>query len=327
LACAFTGYADSVSVEGLTYDGIVNGVRNGKLSITLYSSHAEQLFDVDQVASIALDSVPKFSDAELARSDPLKATALYKALIPTLNKPEIRLLAEWRAIEPLDKNNQWTDAVNLFLDVYQSSPTDGVWKSRPTHLPGASSKMLPDSADKVTAAIKMQKDDSARKNLRGMLLEIYTKAGDTQAAERIAREMTTGIAEDPPPKAAAPAESLTAALAQIDAAMSAKDFAAAIKQADQLLLTADGESAAQLFALKARAQEGAGQGELAAATWLRIAAHYPESALAPAALLSAAQLQQKLNHTQAAQSIYREITEKYPDTKEAQIAKPLAATP
>ena len=325
LACALAAligrpaFADSVAVATGTYDGTINGIRNGKVSLTPKAG-AEKLFELSEVAALSLDQWPKFLQAERLRADPLQtaaAAAAYKALIATINKPELRLLAEWRAIDPTDRDNRWTEAVALFLDVYQASPTETLWKFRPAHWPAATSKMLPDSADKVAAAVKSAKTDEAQKNLRVFLLEIYTRAGDTTAAQRVAREISTGLAEDPD---VTPAQ--TAALGAIDAALQAGNFAAAATRAGALLATATGEPAAQAFASQARALEGQEQWEAAAAVWLRIPAHYPASPGAPAALWRAAELEQKLNHPQAAKALADELRTQYPESKESAALKP-----
>ena len=310
--------ADSVAAATGTYDGTVNGIRNGKVSLTPKAG-VERLFELSEIAALSLDQWPKFLEAERLRGDPLQtiaAAAAYKALIATINKPELKLLAEWRAIDPTDRDNRWTQAVALFLEVYQDSPTPAMWQFRPTHWPAATSKMLPDSADMVAGAVKGAKTDEARKNLRMFLLEIYTHAGDTQAAGRVARDISTGGAEAISTRPREPSSAETAALDAIDAALADGNFDGAGAQADALLATATGEAAVRLFAMKARALEGREKLEPAAAVWLRIPAHYPASPGAPAALLRACQIQRKLNHDQAADALMEELRASYPDSKE-----------
>jgi hypothetical protein len=310
--------ADTVATSSASFTGTVNGLRNGKLSLTL-NTGAEKSLDLPDIASIALDQSPQFLAAEKLRADPLQAiaaAAAYKALIPTLNNPALKLLAEARAIDPTDRDARWTEALALFLDVYQSAPTDAVWKLRPTHIPAAPSRLLTDSADQITAALKNVPNDAVRQNLRQLLRDIYTRAGDTAAAARVTREIATGTA-DPPPPASSPSPVNTVALAAINTALSAKDYASALRQIDPLLPTATGESAVQLFSLKARAFEGQNQLESAVALWLRIPAHYPASPAAPAALQRAADLQQQLNHLAEAQALLAELRSAYPNSPEA----------
>ena len=233
-----------------------------------------------------------------------------------MNKKDLRVVAQWRAIEPLDKGEKWVEAVGMFLEVYGASPTEGVWKVRPTHMPAAGAKPLSDSADKVAAAVKIAKGDEARKNLQGWLLEIYNRAGDTAAAQRVAREMSGVAAETAPAR-----PTVVAALADVEAAYRGKDYAGVIKKADAELATTTGETAIALFAFKAQAQEALGKDEDAAGTWLRIAAHYPTNVRAAEALLAAGQLEKKMGHAEAAKALFREVMEKFPGTKEAAAAK------
>jgi TolA-binding protein len=331
--CASGVCADTVTIGTLSYEGTVNGLRKGKLSLTLKNGD-ERLFDLPEVTSVGLDKWPKLLEAERLRVDPLQAlpaAEAYKDLIPTLNKPELKTLVQWRAIDPTDRAQRWTDAVVLFLDVYQAASSDAIWKARPTHMPQPASRLLPESADKIATALKLRAEarspearspaaDDVQKNLRLMLMEVYNRSGDTQAAARLAREISTGIAEDPHPRTPA-ATAPTAALSAIESALNAGNFDEAQQQADALLATAEGETAAQIYALKARAYEGQQQLESAAANWLRIVAHYPTSLAAPGALFHAAQLEQRLQHPQSAQALLEELKAKYPDSPEAKNLK------
>jgi len=308
--------ADTLSLGTNRYEGSLNGIRNRKISITIRGKELQ--YELGDLSGISLDEAPKLSEAEAARADePKKSAALYKQVIPTINKPELKLLVELRAIDPTDRDARFDEAVALFLDVYEAAPTDAVWNSRPSHLPGAGSKMLDESARRVTGAIHEIKSDDAKKNLRKFLLDIYTKAGNTAEAQRVAREISTGIAEGTAVTAPATAvDPLAAALGEITAALSAKQFEAALKQADALLASATGENAVELLACKAQALEGQEKPKEAAATWLRIYAHYPVSTAAPAALLNAARIEKKLNDP-AAKTLFEELLQKYPASKEA----------
>jgi tetratricopeptide (TPR) repeat protein len=314
--------ADSFLIEKNRYEGAIIGLHDGRLMATIRG--VQRAYELSDVSSINLDDVPRLAEAEQARGDdPKKAAALYKQAIAAINKPELKLLAQWRAIDPTDRDGRWLEAVTLFLDVYQASPTDSVWKGRPTHFPAAGSSMLTDSADKVAAAAKAARSDEIRKNLNSFLLDIYTKAGDTQAAERLAREMSTGIVEELGPRTESNPAAITdqAALSQLESDLHDKNYDAIISHADILLSHATGETAVQALSFKAQAYEGLEQWESAAATWLRIPAHYASSARVPAALLHAGQIEKRLNHPEAASALFREILDKYPESKEALAAK------
>ncbi len=312
---------DVLSLGDHRYEGMVNGIKNGKVSITTRGQ--EHQYELNDITELSLDDVPKLADAEAARAnDPKKSAALYKQLIPTINKPEIKLLIEWRAIDPTDRDARWNEALALFLDVFQAAPADTVWRGRPSHWPAAGSSMFDDGARRVSTAIKDAKSEDAKKKLRTYLLDIYTKAGNTAEAQRVAQEIATGITPDPmiPATAKAPSSDAATELREISAALAAKNFAAAIRQADVQLASATGESAVALYALKAQALEGENKPHEAAGAWLRIFSHYPASAAAPGALLSAARLEKKINDPAAAKSLLDEILQKYPDSKEAALA-------
>src|SRR4051812_5715814 len=140
--------ADSVYIDGIKYSGTVVGIKNGKLAVTV--GGVDRPYELESVNAVNLDAVPKFADAEQLRAtdDAKAAAALYKQIIPTLNKPELKQFAQWRAIGPTDADGRWSEAVGLFLEVYQANPTEAVWKGRPTHLPAAGSTMLVESAEK-----------------------------------------------------------------------------------------------------------------------------------------------------------------------------------
>lgn len=325
--------ADSFIMDGNKYDCTINGIADGRLSATVRD--IPRVYDLADVSMIDIDLTPRFIDAETARGeDARKAAALYKQVISTINKPDLKLLAEWRAIEPTEKDGRWTEAVVLFLDVYQASPDEAIWKGRPTQFPAEGSSMLGESAEKVAAAIKGARSEEAKKNLRGYLLEIYTKAGDVDAAQRLAKEISTGVVEELKPAGAPAAAAETGrvgtdvagALKEIEGEIRARQFDTAIARADGMLngkegAAVEGDAAVQLFLLKSTAYEGKGNLEEATAVLLRIPAHYPSSPAAPAALLRAVEMEKKLGRDDSAKALIREIVEKYPDSKEAALAK------
>jgi tetratricopeptide (TPR) repeat protein len=313
---------DSFNFDGLTYSTTINGLRDGKLSAMVGGS--EKLYDLDKVQQITLGASARFNDAEMARADNAKkAAAFYREAIRGLNSVPLKQLAEYRAIEPTDADGRWVDAINYFLDLYQSAPIDSIWKIRPTHMPAPSSSMLRESADRIAAAIRSARSDEAKKNLKTFQMDIYTQMGDTESAQRLAKEIATGIVEDPSARAKEPdaAALANAALGQVDALLRDKKYDAAIEKTDALLSSSTADVCVQLFLLKARAYEEKGNTELAVATLLRIPAHYPTSGAVPAALLHAAELEKRANHADEAKALFDEIVQAHPDAKEAVTAK------
>jgi hypothetical protein len=315
---------DSFLYDGFGKTGTIKGLRDGRLLAIIQEE--PQLFELNKVEKIRLDGTPRMQEAELARhTDAKKAAAFYKDVIRSLNDPALKLLAEARAIEPTDADGRWTEAVAYFLDVYAAAPGEATWALRPTKMPAAGSSMLKESADRIQNALRSIKSDEARKNLKNLQLDILTKAGDTEAAERLAKELATGVVEEtpkaPPPKPVDPAAQESAAVAELHAALQAKDYAQVLKRTEGLLATATGEQAVGLWQMQAKAYEEQNRLDLATAAILRIIAHYPSSPAAPGALLQAAELQRRANHPAAAKALLSEILASYPDSREAVLAK------
>lgn len=315
---------DSVQLKGgFKHFGTVHGMRDGKLWMTIESG--PRLYEWDEVQALTLESTARFGEAEAARTtDVKKAAAFYKEAIRSLNDPPMKLLAQYRAIAPTDADGKWTEAVGYFLEVYAAMPTEAVWKARPTRLPPAESSMLRESNERIEAALKNFKSEEARKNLKHLQLDILTRAGATEAAQRLAREIATGVVEEvapATPRAIDPAAQASAAVMAVEEAIRTRDFATAVKRADGLLGIATGEQAVQVFLLKARALEEQNQLDLATAALLRVVAHYPSSPAAPGALLRAAELQKRANHPEAAKVLLAEIMTQYPESREAAVAK------
>lgn len=328
LALAGVARADSFKHDGFTYKDVrINGFKDGAMSATVGS--AERQYELSKVESLNLVDSPKFNAAEDARKDPKKASALYLDAIKSINRKDIKLLAQARAISVLEADGKYLDAVTNFLDVYRAAPTGVTWELHPQTLPAAGSTLLKDSARKITEKLPaFAKSTDATKNLKTLLLEIYTRANDPKAAP-LAKELNVGIAAVETPVAGAgstpdPAPSVGAGdLSSVEGAVQAKKFDDAIAQADTLLATASGDAAIKLFQLKAQAYLGLSKQEDAALSLLRIALHYPNSPAAPVALFQAADIQKKLKQDVAANRLYKEIVDKYPNSPQALTAKKL----
>jgi tetratricopeptide (TPR) repeat protein len=323
LPAARQACADEIVADGFPYQfATILGIRGDKLVFSLNGREVQA--DLAKVTKVNIDKAPKFNQAEGMRdSDPKKAAALYKdALQSEVTGKVLRPVAQLRAIAPTDADGRYTEALALFLAVYQQSPTDTLWAMRPTHLPAAGSTMLKEAAELIGTKLSGFSNDEAKKNLQLLQVDLYTKSGDTKSAARLARQINGAPATPEPGDApagntAAPAEITPADLAPLEDAIKSNNYSGALTLADRLLERANGEGAVQVFLAKARAYAGNRQPELAAATYLRVPIHYPKSPSAPAALFQAAELQKSLNHPDEAARLYKEIVEKYPDSPEA----------
>ncbi len=307
--------ADRVFYDGFEYaDVVVIGYKNDRLAVTLKAG--VKLLELGKVKWIALDGAAQFRDAEEARTtDVKKSAAFYRDAIRALNDPDQKLLAELRAVAPTDADGKYVDAITWFLDVYAVHPTDATWKLHPTHIPAPGSMMLTEAAERIQSRLAGFESEEAKKNLKTLQLELYSKAGDPRA-NSLVKELTTGIVESAEPKPAA-AVTEASVIEPIQNAIKSKDYAGAIRQADELLRRASEETAIRAYELKALAYEGENNRDAAAATLLHISVFYPASTSAPTALLLAADLQKQLHHAAEANRLYREIMDKYPTSPEA----------
>ena len=72
-----TAWGDTVTVGGGTLEGTINGIRGGKLSMTLKAGGEKQV-PLDDVTALAVDGQPQFAAAEGVRGDNLKAVKAYR---------------------------------------------------------------------------------------------------------------------------------------------------------------------------------------------------------------------------------------------------------
>ncbi|HVX86686.1 MAG TPA: hypothetical protein VH253_18025 [Phycisphaerae bacterium] len=338
--------ADTVVADGFTYDWtLVLGLRGDKFAFRTQQGK-DVTVDLGTVSKILIDKAPDFNGAEEARdSDAKKAAALYReALSQEMNAATLRPMAWWRSIGPTDADGRWTDAVGLFLNLYATCPTEAIWKLRPTHVPAKGSSMLKESADligKKVAALPQAGPvggaagelnwTEVRKRLQTWQVELYTRAGETQTAARLARVLSGAPAEDgggaaAPVAAGSNGQITVVEMAPIEDAIKTGHYETAIGEANKLLEGADAEGAVTLFLAKARAYAGAKEPELAVANYLRVPIHYGGSKEAAGALASAAELQRQLGHVAEADRLLKEIQDKYPDSPEALKAAPQPST-
>ncbi len=322
LSLTALAHADSFINDGIKYsDARIVGLKDGHLNAIVGNNERQYpLLKIELIAITNNANNAKFTDAEAARSDSKKAVALYNEALRLANGKEMKLLIQARLIAPLDAEGKWSDAVSTFLDVYAAAPTDAAWELRPKNLPAAKSTLLDDSVKKITARINTFKDTTAQRNLKILLLDIYTKNSDPKAAA-LAKELGLGTPELPTTTANTATVAVTpnagADLAAAEAAYNAKKYDDAIKSADAALETATGDAAIKLYNLKAGSYLAQDKLEEAALSYLRITVHYSTTTAAPTALLQAADIEKKLKHDDAAKRLYKEIVEKYPSSPAA----------
>ncbi len=316
--------ADTIIFDGFKYDNVeITDYKDGGL--VGVSSAGEKLYPFRSLDLVQLEGQETFNKAEAARKSKDWTTAgeMYSNALKDI-RPKFKKVVEARAIAAFDINGKFPEAMKAFLDIYAASPTAGTYALRPMKLPDAASQSLATAASMINNSLRDKAFNTAvaQQNLKSMLLEIYTQAGDPKATALAAELGVGGPAAVAVVAAAAPGKNVPAAeptldLSAIDQALAAKRYDAVIQKADAMLPTADDESAIRLYLAQAQAYVALQKPEEAQAAYLRIAIHYPQNrAQAPRALLAAAELQSRTN-PDGAKRLYREILEKYPDSPEA----------
>jgi hypothetical protein len=163
---------DSFVVDGFKYVGRINGLRDGKLSVTL--SGGERTYALRDVSGIALGESPEFTAAEAARAagEMRMAAARYGAAVSGMRAGGVKQLAELRAMGAADAAGRWAEAAGYFVDVYAEVGGEAVWEARPRNRPPLESSGVAASFDAVTAAIRRAKGEEVRRNLEAFRREI-----------------------------------------------------------------------------------------------------------------------------------------------------------
>jgi TolA-binding protein len=178
--------------------------------------------------------------------------------------------------------------------------------------------------------IAVQAYQTALQTTRKPWLKTRISARLAALAPQPARPKTPApTAVQPQAQATASSAPAQAKLASAAAALQKKDFAGAINEINtNRALFADPQSQSQALFTLADAQAGAAAAKTDTQSWqdaalayMRVAAHFPDSPLAPRALLQVAQIeQQKLNDAAAARSLYQQIVRQYPNDPAAAAA-------
>lgn len=277
-------FADTVPTKG--GDVTVLGLRAGMVEVADGRQVVTRVMPgVEGV--IVLTAYPKVAEAEQAflERQYKKAISLYGEGLKDIEGPGLGDLVRLRMARALDADGQLVEATRVFLGVYASQPVGAVAGMRPVNLPLGGSKALGQAAGLVEAAIAGKGLTAAQvRPLKLYLLDLYLKAEDERSA--------------------ALAHELSGAAATVAAASAA-----------------DAEAAAGMLA-KAAALEGQKQFDEACMAYLTVAAEYPNTEAAPAALLAAAKLQAGVRkQPEEAARLAKKIVESYPNSAEALAAK------
>ncbi len=290
-----------------------------------------------QISRVEMTEIPELSAAEdaYAKEDWLRAGPLFTQVGRNTSKVA-QGIARARMIRIQDACGQWGDAIKNFLSVYAENPGEDTWALRPMHLPDESSVMLSQSAAMIEARMREEKFQTvtAQQHMKLLLVDIYLQMSDPRAA-KLARELQNHVAggavaqpaqtsaaatqittqsEESTSQPAAKADEVNVIARQVDDFAANKKWARALAILDDAIEKSQGSNAAQLAVMRADVLMGEGKTDDALLAYLRVPSMNDSGSWGGAALLKAADLQNKMGRTDAAQRLYQEAAEKYADT-------------
>ena len=323
-------WADTVDSGFKEKDVAVQTVRDGKL---VYEKNGERTAELAKVKTVEIDKYSDFSAAEKAYNNgKIKdAAELYAKALPGMGT--LAVVGHARAIRAFDASGRYSDAIRSLMVVLDANPEVWVFALKPTTLPDARSRSLTDAAGLLTGKMADQRFKAAevQKEFRTMLLEIYTKAGNTVKAAEMAKALggtevatpantnTTPATPDNTQTPAVTAGTVDAASVNaIEADVKAKRYDAVVTKVDAMLAGASGDQAVRLYMAQAQAYAALNKADLAVGSYIRIVAHYPTLPQAPEALLSAVELLQKdKDKKDQAKRLADELKQRYPQSNAA----------
>ena len=296
------------------------------------ASGTETRKPLEQVARMQIDGETALNSAEQATADQKWDDAVdgYSKVMRATNKPWLKQYASLRLLAAAQKSKRFDAAAGAYIATLLTDPDIAV-KYKP-ELPDAGSTYLDGAITQATSALGTKDlTDRQKLALLNFLSDLYGAKKDRAGQDRVQQQIDEILAKDPSNPAAGQAlarRSLTNAQRALDA----KDYAKAIteieagkanfidppQQADALFILAEAR-----YAL-ANAKRDANDLKDAALAYMRVVANFKDAANHPhvaESLLKTATIEEQLNDPQAAQLLYQQIAQQYPDDPAAAVAR------
>jgi|GEM_PF-1043560 len=230
------------------------------------------------------------------------------------------LLLKCRLLQTCDAQGRFDRAVELYLDLLQSSPEGNICAEllRPKNLPQPGSTFLTSATQQVQAAIDRHGPDTLGMDLarwRHTWPDVQSRPDEPDGMKPPSSSESTGPEQD---------RRVSEALANIRSLIDRERFDEALQQIDDWLSTTTGPSRAELYYEQARSLLGqckeGGSPEAqpdrrrAGLALMRIVIHFPAHPLSPECLYRAAEICSKQGQKQQAKTLWSELIDRYPST-------------
>ncbi|MCC7293168.1 MAG: hypothetical protein IT449_14000 [Phycisphaerales bacterium] len=326
--------ADQLEIAGKRYPrGKVIGIESGELRFRAEDSTMVAVPLAD-VVRIYIDPIGEFADFNAAEQfvadgAPDKAIARYERQLRTGDEfwPD---LIRVRLLRACDLAGQIDKAVTYYLRVLEGEFTGPVVAARvmPDRIPGQATSLVKQAVDQLERSATRNESDERRPLLLLLKYDILRRTGDARAAA-----MAPIIAELPVPAKLSSPRTGAIQLEAIRAATKGRSPAEAIKWLDRVISQGDDAIMPDLLLLKGGAQleSATTRDEFVRAGWtfMRVVAHYPGDSRAADALLSAAEVHERIHRKDKAKALLEECI-KHPAVRaetRAAAERKLAALP
>jgi TolA-binding protein len=309
----------------------IKNVADGQLTYTAFSGN-DVSKPLDQVVRIEVDNEPALNAAEQAFVDQKWNAAVdgYIKVARATNKPWLKDWATVRLLTAAQKSNRFDAASTAYIGMLLRDPAAAA-KYKP-QFPDASSSYLDGAITEATNALGTNDiTDRQKLGLLNYLSDLYTAKKDSAGQDRIQQQIDEILAKDPSNPAAGQAIARRA-LTNAQRALDSKDYARAVseidtaktrfidlsQQADALFILAEAKYA------QAAAKRDANDLRDAALAYMRVVANFKDAPNHPhvvESLLKTATIEEQLGDPAAAQLLYQQIVQQYPEDPAAAVAK------
>ena len=327
ISVAMASLAGAARADKIQWRGIslpqpeVTGAEDFAISYRLRSGtqQSRPLSDIDLVEINGADALNQ-AERTLAQ-DPAKALELYQKAASDLEGWKQRL-ARYRLIQAAKKAKRIDLAVEAWLAVVGDQPSKNALAMIPDAYGPAKSQVNADAIAALEKRLADKPSDALAAAIRQMLVGLYRGQGDTQRAAEIAQQVVAGGTGGPGPTGDGQLQAVQALLDQKQYDQAVGTLRAGMKDYTEQLPSA--------MLLMARARMGQWeqggrkdrQALLDAGLWaMRVAVFYPNTPLAPAALMVAGEANVGLGNAPAAAAAYRKVVNQYPQSPQASLAR------
>jgi TolA-binding protein len=296
------------------------------------ASGGETRKPLEQVVRMQIDDEPALNTAEQALFGEQwdQAVDNYSKAAKATNKPWVKDWATIRLLIAGQKSNRFDAAATAYIAMLLRDP-DSAAKYKP-QMPQAGSSYIDSAINEANAALGTRDiNDKQKLALLGFMLDLFKAKKDRTGEDKVAQLIDEILAKDPNNPAAGQAIARRK-LTNAQRALEAKDFAKAVAEIEsgRANFVEPAQQAEALFCVAearyglALAKKDATELKDAALAYMRVVANFKDLPGRPhvaESLLKTAMIEEQLNEPAAANQLYQQVAQQYPDDPAAGVAR------